>query len=190
MRKVKIEKCTVLCILLLGQCFMKAFSETSHQDENSMTVVLSAKDIQHESEVTEKPMNTSAFHNDNQIEMKSSVSQVVKQTEMIGTVEHPTIEGGLISAPELVEVLSEEAPEVADETTLAITSKLNEIFNRSPAYNSKVLFNMVIQTYLNARENLRAKSRQIWKLWLRSHLTKTNKAPSINQKRAKYHGKH
>ena len=161
--------------------------DNRYHSKSCYWVGLIAKDIQHESGAVEKPMDAEPVLNDHQTDTKPSLSQVVKQTDVIGTAEHPTIEGGLISAPELVEV----NPEAVDEISLIITTKLNEIFNRSPMYNSKMFLSMAMETVRNSIENVKAKSDQIWKLWTKSVMEKTNKkSPPRHHQRVKHHGKH
>lgn len=68
-----------------------------------------------------------------QDDFRQTLPQVISQTQHIGTPEQPTIDGGLISAPELVGVLSATAENMTFEGSLSgmqalIFIKLNQVY--------------------------------------------------------------
>ena len=68
-----------------------------------------------------------------QDDFRQALPQVISQTQHIGTPEQPTIDGGLISAPELVGVLSATAENMTfegslNETQALIFMKLNQVY--------------------------------------------------------------
>ena len=68
-----------------------------------------------------------------QDDFRQTLPQVISQTQHIGTPEQPTIDGGLISAPELVNVLSATAENMTFEGSLngmqaLIFMKLNQVY--------------------------------------------------------------
>lgn len=192
--------------LVLGMCFLSLCTVALANTENemnmrtnanemmgnvttSMAVVLKKSDFEKEAS-TKEDENEKNSRNDtlqmseispSQKGSKTSVTEVIRQTDMIGTAENPTIEGGLMSAPEL-QASSEEKDFILDARTALIFAKLNDILNRSPAYNAKALLTVGQKVRKTTWKNLKTQTRLVFRFWMKKALMEANASIKPKQK--------
>jgi hypothetical protein len=102
--------------------------------------------------------------------VKADVPQVIRQTQVIGTAESPTIDGGLISAPEFIPT----SLEAVDAGAIIIMTKLNDTFMNSAAYDLESLIRMAKSESLVRLQKIKTKGAKIWHAWLKSAMAAAN----------------
>ena len=165
-------------------------NEMMENATTSMAVVLKESDFQKESFMKEDENEKNSGNNTLQMSeispsqkrSKTSVTGITRQTEVIGTAEHPTIEGGLMSAPELQISSGSQEDFIIDERAALIFAKLNDILNRSPAYNTKSLLTVGQKIRKMAWKNLKAQARLVFRLWMKKALRQANASVRSKQK--------
>jgi hypothetical protein len=116
---------------------------------------------------------------------KVGAPQVIRQTETIGTAETPTIDGGLISAPEFIQA----SPQGIDAITLIIMTKLNGTFRNSAAYDLTSLIRTAEAKSLRPLQQMKTKCIQVWHSWLKSAIATVKVNSSSNHRAIKAHKK-
>ncbi len=133
-----------------------------------------------------------------QDDFKQALPQVISQTQHIGTPEQPTIDGGLISAPELVGVLSASAENMTFDGSLSgmqalIFMKLNQVYflweelkqyDLNP-YDLQRGLSRLKLTHEKYKDKLRVKCAQILTYWTAPHSEHTSHRPHAAVKRHK-----
>lgn len=129
---------------------------------------------------------------------RQALPQVISQTQHIGTPEQPTIDGGLISAPELVGVLSATAENMTFEGSLSgmqalIFMKLNQVYflweglkqyDLNP-YDLQRGLSRLKLTHEKYKDKLRGKCAQILTYWTAPSAKHTSHRPYVAIKRHK-----
>lgn len=173
--------CSTLFTLFFLSAPLAAFASYSPQNSESMAVVLRATDIQsaedsvsrkesdtiEENEKTEKSINLDdekitheKTEEKNHInypdeDVKKSLPQVSSQTQHIGTTENPTIEGGLISAPEWVGRLARGAVDVEGISEYDMDNGMVANTAESNAYYNQQFILMILNRLYGLSQNLK-----------------------------------
>lgn len=140
------------------------------------------------------------------IQSTEKALEIRRQTQNIGSAESPTIDGGLISAPELVDTLEagyrlENSGDVMDINsleTLFILSKLNSLFEENFFYNAAKLLCALREVSILYRESLSQNVKLIASAWFneamktiyaRNKITKSQVASHLKSARPKNRAK-
>jgi hypothetical protein len=128
-----------------------------------------------------------------QDDFRQALPQVISQTQHIGTPEQPTIDGGLISAPELVGVLSATAENMTFDGSLSGTQalifmKLNQVYflwEGLKQYDLQRGLSRLKLTHEKYKNKLRGKCAQILTYWTAPSAKHTSHRPYVAIKRHK-----
>lgn len=140
------------------------------------------------------------------IQSTEKALEIRRQTQSIGTATAPTIDGGLISAPELVDALEagyrlEDGGDVMDISSveaLFILSKLNSFFEEDFFYNAAKLLYSLRKMGILYRDNLSQNAKLIATAWFdevskavygRNKIAKRNPAAHSKLPKANNHSK-